>query len=141
MSVLFLRAGWEVWGGGVGGVYAQAGALWRLPDAGANAAGMASIRHGSTPVCPSVFPCFRTCTPVCRAEEKLGAMRATFGADAVGMARINSATGEASDHGSVGYAALWRAHLRAPIPGGGAGEPEGRPAVPDQVAARVKILS
>ncbi len=33
----------------------------------------------------------------------------------------------------MGYAALWRAHLRAPIAGGGAGEPANRPPVPDQV--------
>lgn len=38
---------------------------------------------------------------LCRAEEKLGVMRTTFGANAVGLARINSATGDAGDHGNV----------------------------------------
>ncbi len=38
---------------------------------------------------------------LCRAEEKLSAMRTTFGANAVGLARINSATGDAGDHGNV----------------------------------------
>lgn len=62
-------------------------------------------------------------------------MRATFGANAVGLARVNSAADADAEHagGAVGYAALWRAHLRAPLPGGGAGEPADRPQAPDRV--------
>ena len=66
-------------------------------------------------------------------------MQATFGANAIGLAHINSAADVAADHagGAVGYAALWRAHVQAPLPGGGAGEPSERPRVPDQVPATV----
>ena len=66
-------------------------------------------------------------------------MQATFGANAVGLAHINSAAEVAMDHagGAVGYAALWRAHVQSPLPGGGAGEPSERPRVPDQVSVDV----
>ena len=66
-------------------------------------------------------------------------MQATFGANAVGLAHINSAADVAADHagGAVGYTALWRAHVQAPLPGGGAGELSERPRVPDQVSATV----
>jgi hypothetical protein len=70
-------------------------------------------------------------------------MQATFGANAVGLAHINSATEAVADHagGAVGYAALWRAHVQAPLPGGGAGEPSERPLVPDQVSADVAAIT
>ena len=62
-------------------------------------------------------------------------MQATFGANAVGLAHINSAADATADNtgGAVGYAALWRAHVQAPLAGGGAGEPSERPRMPDQV--------
>ena len=66
-----------------------------------------------------------------RAEEKLRALRERLGQAACHLVRINSGSGDPK--ASMGYEGLWRAHLRSCVPGGGAGEPEARPAVPAQV--------
>ena len=71
----------------------------------------------------------------CRAEEKLRAMRATFGANACHLVRINSSSGP---EGRVGYEGMWRSHVRRTLPGGGAGEPAARPPVPPQVTLNIR---
>ena len=47
-------------------------------------------------------------------------MRATFGASSCHLLRINTSGGPEQ---RVGYDGQWSRHIRAPLPGGGAGEP------------------
>lgn len=90
-----------------------------------------------------------------RAETKLLAMRATYGATSCSLATVNSnvstspadggvgadsakgapaaAAAGRRDRGSSGLVGLWRAHMAASLPGGGAGEPAQRPPKPPEV--------
>lgn len=65
-----------------------------------------------------------------RSEEKLRQMQASLGLTNCHLLRIN--TGKAESNSNIGYEGLWRAHIRGTLPGGGAGEPQGRPPVPPQ---------
>ena len=106
---------------------------------------------------PKHFPSEETHVPIaggCRAETKLVAMRATYGTASCSLATVNSgsasvpavdgsavseptaggsSSGERSARRDSGLARVWRAHLAACLPGGGAGEPSHRPPEPPQV--------
>ena len=66
----------------------------------------------------------------CRAQERLKTARAGLGPGSIHLVRINSAAQDTS--AAPGGGANWRAYMRATVPGGGAGEPTTRPAVPPQ---------
>ncbi|DBA74127.1 hypothetical protein WJX77_012500 [Trebouxia sp. C0004] len=65
-----------------------------------------------------------------KSEERLRQMQASLGSTNCHLLRIN--TGKAESNSNIGYEGLWRAHIRGTLPGGGAGEPQGRPRVPPQ---------
>ena len=73
----------------------------------------------------------RGCNPsagqLCRAEEKLRALR---GEKACNLVNLNS--GE-QGRGSTAYEGLFRAQMQPVVPGGGGGEPASRAEPPSQV--------
>ena len=49
---------------------------------------------------------------------------------AVGILKAALTAGKAGSNSNTAYDGLWKAHIKGPLPGGGAGEPSARPPIP-----------